>query len=73
MLVSGKVNIGFNTNFLLLISFCRYYFLIFPSCAQRPATTTAKRLAKLGDVVFVGSSFFIYLYFHLCHSQTLIF
>jgi hypothetical protein len=36
---------------------------IFFSCRQRPATTTAKRLAKLDDVAFVGSRLFISLYY----------
>jgi hypothetical protein len=37
--------------------FVRFYF--FSSCAQRPATTAAKRLAMLNDVAFVGGSFII--------------
>jgi hypothetical protein len=47
------------------------YFFDFISCAQRPATTTAKRLAKLDDVAFVGGCLiFIHLY---CSLQEMIF
>jgi hypothetical protein len=36
--------------------------LILSGCMQRPATTTAKRLAKLDDVAFVGSRIIFYYY-----------